>query len=143
MGVPAMTASNTTSFVPPATKPSADPASLAVGVAPTPLSAEYRAVTFSNAAVSLLSATKLNIPQAARRIGIGETKMRLIVQHGEIPVLRIGGKTVIIEQDMEIYLRGNYGRMALAAKPTIKPTLTALPKEVSESPWLKKNGTES
>jgi excisionase family DNA binding protein len=91
---------------------------------------------------SLLDATKLTIPLAAKRLGVGETKMRTIVLNGEIPVLRIGGKTMILEQDIEEYLQGGYGRMKPSAKPTTRPKLTALPKGIIGSSWLKRNGTE-
>lgn len=88
------------------------------------------------AGLRLLDATKLTVPQAARRIGIGETKMRQVIQRGGIPVLRIGGKTVIIEQDIEDYLRGNYGRMSV---PERKPGGRApLPKSIRESAMLNK-----
>lgn len=90
----------------------------------------------------LLDAVKFTVPQAAKRMGIGETKMRSIVQRGIIPVLRIGEKTVILEHDIEAYLQGNYGRMVIM-RPSSRTRLTALPTEISESPWLKKkNGTE-
>lgn len=92
--------------------------------------------------LSLLDAVKLTIPQAAKLIGIGETKMRSIVQGGGIPVLRIEGKTVIVERDIEAFLQGHYGSMQPAPKWTPKSKLTALPKAVNESPWLRKNGTE-
>ncbi|GEM_PF-2109681 len=85
----------------------------------------------------LLDAVKLTVPQAATRMGIGETKMRSIVQCGIIPVLRIGGKTVVLEHDIEAYLQGNYGRMVII-RPSSRTRLTALPAEISESPWLKK-----
>lgn len=90
----------------------------------------------------LLYAVKLTVPQAARRIGIGETKMRSILRQGGMPVLRIGGKTVIIERDIEEYLQGQYGRLLPAAKPTIKSKMTPLPKEVSQSSWLEGTGTK-
>ena len=84
----------------------------------------------------LLDAPKLTIPAAARRLGVGETKMRAIVRKGAIPILRIGGKTVIIEQDLEGYLRGNYGTMSVPErKPSGRP---ALPKSIQESAMLNK-----
>jgi excisionase family DNA binding protein len=92
---------------------------------------------------SLLDASKLTIPLAAKRLGVGETKMRSIVQQGKIPVLTIGGKTVIIERDIEEYLQGGYGRMKPSAKPTTRSKLTALPKGIIGSPWLKRSGTET
>ncbi len=108
--------------------------------------ADKTALTAQNTSVAsdtvLLDAVKLTVPQAAKRLKVGETKMRSIVMNGEIPVLRIGGKTVIIERDIEEYLHGGYGRMKPSAKPTAKPRLASLPKNIIESPWLKRNGTE-
>lgn len=121
------------------------PAARGSGVASAPLQFNAGGVAGGRGAssTSLLDAVKLTVPQAAKRLGIGETKMRAVIQRGEIPVLRVGGKTVIIEQDIEIYLRGNYGRMKPVAKVPPKPKLAPLPKEVCMSPWLnKKNGTE-
>ena len=99
----------------------------------TSLPAENTALA---AGVCLLDAVKLTLPQAAKRIGVSETKLRLIIQHGEIPVLRLGGKTLIIEQDIGNYLQGNYGRMVVSArKPKGRPSL---PKSILESEMLNK-----
>lgn len=108
------------------------------GVASTPLQTDGGGVVGGRGtpATSLLNAVKLTIPQVAKRLGIGETKMRAVIQRGEIPVLRIGGKTVIIEQDIEGYLQGNYGRMVVAERrPIGRP---ALPKNILESAVLNK-----
>jgi len=91
----------------------------------------------------LLDAAKLSVPQTAKRLGIGETKLRAVIQRGEIPVLRIGGKTVIIEQDIEIYLRGSYGRMRPIATPKPLRDVAQLPKAVCESPLLRRGRTRT
>lgn len=112
------------------------PNSPAVAFTPLPVDGGGVAGGRGAPATSLLNAAKLTIPQAAKRIGIGETKMRAVIRRGEIPVLRIGGRTVIIEQDIEIYLRGNYGRMVVAER---KPSgRQSLPKSIQESAMLKK-----
>jgi len=59
----------------------------------------------------LLHAVKLTVPQAAKALGIGETKMREIIRNGEVPVIRILGKILILDRDLENYLQGNYGAL--------------------------------
>jgi hypothetical protein len=51
----------------------------------------------------LLDARKLTIPQAARRLGIGETKMRLIVRNGEVAVVRLGCKVMLTSKTSRIF----------------------------------------
>jgi excisionase family DNA binding protein len=87
----------------------------------------------------LLDAKKLTVPQAARLMGIGQTKMRTIIQQGEMPVLRVGGKVMIIEQDIERYLQGNHGTFVPAPRQAGKPKskLQPLPPDIADSPWIK------
>ena len=59
----------------------------------------------------LLHAAKMTVPQAAKALGVGETKMREIVSKGGIPVLKVLGKTLLLEKDLEEYLRSGYGRI--------------------------------
>jgi excisionase family DNA binding protein len=59
----------------------------------------------------LLHAAKLTVPQAAKALGIGDTKMREIIRNGEVPVIRILGKILILDRDLENYLQGNYGAL--------------------------------
>jgi excisionase family DNA binding protein len=59
----------------------------------------------------LLAERKFTVPQAAKMLGIGETKMRPIIKKGGIPVVRIMGKTLLLDQDLEEYLRSGYGRI--------------------------------
>ena len=92
--------------------------------------------------VELLDAVKLTIPRAAKRIGIGETMLRTIIRHGEIPVLVIGGKTVILARDLEGFLQGGYGRVKALPRPETMAKLAPLPKDLYLSPLLRRNGTK-
>ena len=84
----------------------------------------------------LLYETKYGIKQAAKMIGIGETKMREFVKTGELPVLMIDGKCLILERDLEAFLQGHYGKMKVAKyKPERLPVL---PKHIRESGLCKK-----
>ena len=56
----------------------------------------------------LVEASKLTIRDAAKAAGISESMMRQEIQDGKIPVIRIGVKALILEQDLESYLRGHY-----------------------------------
>ena len=88
--------------------------------------------------LALLDAVKLTVPKAAKRMGIGETKLRSIIQNGEMPVLRIGGKMIVVEQDIVKFLMGNYGRVGVPDhRPAGRP---ALPSRIRDSAMLVKGG---
>jgi len=85
----------------------------------------------------LLRAVKYTVPQAAKAMGIGETKMREIIRNGEVPVIRISDKILVLDRDLESYLQGNYGALKpLATKPA--NGLPPLPKHVRESDLMRK-----
>ena len=86
----------------------------------------------------LLDAPKLTIPAAARRLGVGETKMRQIVRKGGIPVLTLGGKVMVLERDLDDFLAGRYGRLTAAPKPIFRPEVEPLPSGVRDSEMLRK-----
>jgi excisionase family DNA binding protein len=85
----------------------------------------------------LLCCRKLTVPKAAKQLGIGETKMRELISHGEIRVLNLAGKILLLERDLENYLEGNYGSIERAAR-TAKNKLPPLPKHVAESRHIRK-----
>lgn len=91
----------------------------------------------TSSGAGLLYAKKLTVPQAAKVMGIGQTKLREIVYQGEIPVIRIKSKILILDRDLEAFLMGHFG--TLNATPT-KPisSLPPLPKHIAESDLLKK-----
>lgn len=83
----------------------------------------------------LLRAAKLSVPEAAEVLGIGETKMRELVRNGEIPVVRIMGKVLLLERDLEAYLQSRYGTLRTAERKADR--LPPLPRRVLESGLLK------
>jgi excisionase family DNA binding protein len=80
----------------------------ALAVAPSPLPGQ---VGGGVGDFRLLDAAKLTVPQAARKLGIGETKMRAIIRDGEVPVLNVAGKILLLEQDLEAFLESRRGVM--------------------------------
>ena len=88
--------------------------------------------------MGLLGSRKLTVPQAAKAMGIGQTNLREILRQGKIPVIRILGKILMLEQDLENYLKGNYGALKQAVT---KPTkgLHPLPEHIRNSSLLKKS----
>ena len=44
-------------------------------------------------------------------MGLGATSLRRLIADGEIPVLKVRGKTQLLEADIEAYLQGRYGRV--------------------------------
>jgi excisionase family DNA binding protein len=59
----------------------------------------------------LLDAAKLTVPKAAKALGIGETKLREIIRNGEVPVLNVAGKILLLERDLETFLESRRGVM--------------------------------
>lgn len=88
---------------------------------------------------SLLRERKYSIPETATMVGIGQTKMRQIIAKGEIPVLLLDGKRLLLEQDLEAFLQGRYGAVKAAKKGT-KPKMPPLSRHIAESALLKKAG---
>jgi excisionase family DNA binding protein len=84
--------------------------------------------------LGLLDAAKLTVPQAARRLGIGETKMRAIIKSGSIPVLDVAGKILIIERDLEEYMRERHGIVRRA--PICTTERSPLPDSIAKSRYL-------
>jgi excisionase family DNA binding protein len=75
---------------------------------------------------------------AAKRLGVSENTMRTIVQRGGIPVLRIGGKVLVLERDLDAYLAKSYGLSRPFDKAQRAPgsRLAPLPERVRGSRWL-------
>jgi excisionase family DNA binding protein len=89
--------------------------------------------------VPLLHQRKYGVKQASELLGIGQTSLRRLICRGEINVLRIGGKVLVLEADIERLLKGCYGPMKeVPAAPKAK--LSALPRHVRESGLFKKAG---
>jgi len=84
---------------------------------------------------SLLAERKYSVPQAAKMLGMGETKMRGMIMEGLIPVLNLGGRQLLLEGDLEDFLNGQYGTMRKVERVT-RMKLTPLPRHVEESDLL-------
>jgi len=82
----------------------------------------------------LLHAKKLSLQEAAKLIGVGETKLREIVHQGRIPVIRLDGKIVILAQDADTFLRTNYGYLK-PMLPVRRPN--ELPAHIEQSDLFK------
>ena len=82
----------------------------------------------------LLEERKLTIAEAARVLSIGTTSLRRIIANGEIPVVRMTNKTLILESDLEAYLAASRGRLTVV-KPVAR-RLPQLPHEVASSKHL-------
>jgi hypothetical protein len=61
--------------------------------------------------------------------------MREIIRKGEVPVVAILGKTLLLERDLEAYVRSRYGTLRVAER---KSRPAALPQHVRESVLLRK-----
>ncbi len=53
----------------------------------------------------LVDDQKLSLPEAAKVIGISSNSLRRVIEQGRLPVLRILTKTLILESDVEQFLR--------------------------------------
>ncbi len=91
-----------------------------------------------NRHIDLLLARKLGVKEAAQVLGIGITTMRRVINAGEIPVIRIQGKILIMDSDLQGFLASHYGRLKISAHKSATSCLPPLPKEVRESPFLKR-----
>jgi len=58
-------------------------------------------------------------------MGIGATTLRRMITDGRIPVMRLDGKFLLLERDIEMYLQEHYGRIEVV-KHT--PRQTVVPK---------------
>lgn len=91
----------------------------------------------ANPKTNLLGAKKLTVPQAAKIMGIGQTKLRETLRKGAIPVIRIEGKIQLLERDLEAFIQGHYGTLKVADVKMFN-RLPPLPKHIADSELLKK-----
>ncbi len=84
----------------------------------------------------LLHAAKITVPKAAKALGIGETKMREIIRNGDVSVVKVMGKTLLLERDLENYLHSGYGRIKPVQREVSR--LPPLPQHIRESQLLNK-----
>lgn len=102
----------------------------------TPAPTPEKAPALAAGGVSLLKQRKYTVPQACKLIGVKETKFREMLRKGLMPVLRVDGRMLVVESDLESYLKRNYGCMK--EEEVIRSKLQPLPEHVRNSRWLKK-----
>ena len=89
----------------------------------------------------LIEARKYTLKEAGKLAGVSEATMRNEVKSGEIPVIRIGTKMMVIEQDLEQYLQRDYLYVGIKESPSVG--CPSLPDWVEDSPLLKPKSNAS
>ena len=59
----------------------------------------------------LIESRKFTLKQASNMAGVSESQMRAMAWRGDLPVLRVGACMLVLEQDLEAFLAGRYGRL--------------------------------
>lgn len=88
--------------------------------------------------VSLLFVRKYSVPQACKLIGVGQTKMREMINAGKIPILDLDGKQMLLETDLQAYLESRLGTIEKQKIERSKGKLSSLPQHVEESEFVKR-----
>ena len=96
-------------------------------------------VSTSGVSLSLVEARKYSLKEAAKVAGISESTMRNEVKNGEIPVIKIGTKAIIVQWDLEQYLQRH--RIVEGASATTPIGCQDLPDWVDNSPLLQPRRT--
>ena len=89
----------------------------------------------SNGQKDLLGTAKLTIKEAAKVLRMGATSLRRLIYKGEIHVIRIGAKILLLESDVEVFLQGHYGTLKTTPLRS-QGRLPDLPRDVIESKHL-------
>lgn len=85
--------------------------------------------------VSALHQRKYSVPEAAKLLGISETNLRLIIQRGEIEVIRIlPTKVLISEAVLETYIKSKTGTIQI--REVKQSRIPDLPDFVKTSKYL-------
>ena len=84
--------------------------------------------------LGLVTANKLTVKQASKIAGISESKMRAEILKGKLAVIRICSKMLVLERDLENYLRGHYGIVQSFEVPDAIPS--RMTSEISDSPLI-------
>ena len=101
---------------------------------PEGLVEKTQAASTSGVSLSLVEAVKFTVRQAAKTAGISESQMRAEILKGKVPVIRICSKMLVLERDLENYLRGHYGIVqSFEVSDAIPSRMTS---EISESPLI-------
>ena len=80
---------------------------------------------------SLAEEKKHSVREASKLAGISESALRLEINKGRIPILKIASKIQILASDLEHFLRGHYGAVPQAVE-TIRIS-SRLPKHFADS----------
>ena len=83
----------------------------------------------------LLHEPKFGIREAAKMMKLGQTGLRRLIKNGEIPVIRIGSKLILLETDMERFLTGHH--VLIRPVPLRKTAAQSLPESIAASELLK------
>ena len=86
----------------------------------------------------LVNEPKYSVKEACEKMRIGETTLRSIIKGGGIAVLNIGGKFLLLECDIEKYLKGNY--VTLKETNEEPNRLPPLPDNIANSDLIRKAG---
>lgn len=83
----------------------------------------------------LLHEPKFGIREAAKMMKLGQTNLRRLIRNGELPVIRIGSKILLLESDMERFL--NQRHVVIQPAPRRKKNPSALPDSIAASELLR------
>ena len=84
----------------------------------------------------LIYQKKFSIPQASKLIGISPNKLTTIIREGQIPIIKVDGKTLLLEKDIEDFLNERYGRVDAQVEINTHKR-PALPENIADSEHLK------
>jgi excisionase family DNA binding protein len=51
-----------------------------------------------------IEALAYSIPDAAQRIGISRSGLYVLIERGEIPIAKVGNRTLVLDDDLRAYL---------------------------------------
>ena len=83
----------------------------------------------------LIHERKYTVREAAKLAGLSESAMRLEINNGRLPILKIASKIQILASDLEHFLRGHYGAIQRAVEPV--RVSSRLPRHFAESDLIK------
>lgn len=85
---------------------------------------------------SFLHERKYDVRKGAEHLGISTATLRRLIQNGDIPILRIGGRIFLLERDLDEFLQGHYSAQR-PAKVELSPSRERLPDKVLNSKHLR------
>lgn len=84
---------------------------------------------------SILTEKKLTVKEGAQALGVGESTLRRLIRDGVIPILRIGGRILLLASDLEVFLQDRH----IVVTHTVEDhgRLPPLPDSVLNSEFIK------